>query len=113
MNKLKRWSNIGCLVLASVVLANCGSGNSSSTANLRVVNATITHQSLDLLIGASVVVPATVADKTMKNVRLNPTAIFEPMQCRVKRALRNLHHIARYLLPDVARWRIRGPGPVR
>ena len=62
MNKLKRWSNIGCLVLASVVLANCGSSNSSSTANLRVVNATITHQSLDLLIGASVVVPATVAD---------------------------------------------------
>ena len=62
MNKLKRWPVIGCVVMAAVV-SGCGnSGNSSGSTSLRLVNATLTHQSLDLLVNASVAIPATAID---------------------------------------------------
>jgi hypothetical protein len=62
VNKLNKWPLIGCVVAAAVVAGCGGSGNSSSSASLRLVNATLTHSSLDLLINASVAIPATTQD---------------------------------------------------
>lgn len=62
MKKFRLWSLIGTAV-AGVALAGCGgSGNSSSSTTLRLVNATLTHPSLDLLVNAAVVAPGTAAD---------------------------------------------------
>jgi len=57
------WPAIG-LVAAVVALAGCGGGgnDSSSNASLRVVNATQTHPSLDLLINGNSGVAATAVD---------------------------------------------------
>ena len=62
MKNFRRWL-IGAVAL-SVVLAGCGgdSGDSSGSVSLRLVNATLTHASLDLLVNASVAVSATAAD---------------------------------------------------
>ena len=62
MNKFKWSPVIGCVVAAAVVAGCGGSGNSSSSASLRLVNASLTHSSLDLLINASVAIPATTQD---------------------------------------------------
>ena len=63
MNKLKRWPLVGCVVMAAALASGCGSSSSSSgSASLRLVNATLTHQSLDLLVNASVAIPATALD---------------------------------------------------
>ena len=62
MNKFNRWRLVGCAVMVAVV-SGCGSsGNSSSSASLRLVNATLTHASLDLLVNAAVAIPATAMD---------------------------------------------------
>ncbi len=62
MNKFGRWRLFGCAVVVAVV-SGCGnSGNSSSSASLRLVNATLTHASLDLLVNAAVAIPATAMD---------------------------------------------------
>ena len=61
MKKLKWWGLVG-LAAAGVALSGCGSSDSSSSASLRLVNATITHPSLDLLINSSVSVSATATD---------------------------------------------------
>jgi len=62
VNKFNRWRLVGCAVVAAVA-SGCGnSGNSSSSASLRLVNATLTHASLDLLVNAAVAIPATAMD---------------------------------------------------
>ena len=63
MNKFKRLPIIGCAVVLSAVLSGCGGGGSSSgSASLRLVNATLTHPSLDLLVNTSVAASKTAAD---------------------------------------------------
>jgi len=62
VNKLKRWPVVGCVVVAAVVAGCGGSGSSSSSTSLRLINATLTHSSLDLLVNASVAIPATTSD---------------------------------------------------
>jgi hypothetical protein len=55
------WPAIGMVMVAA--LSACGSGgDSSSSANVRIANATLTHASIDLLANASVVAPAVAAD---------------------------------------------------
>lgn len=61
MKKLKWWCVIG-LAATSMVLAGCGSSDSSDTASLRVLNVTNSHASLDLLATASVVESAVATD---------------------------------------------------
>ena len=62
MNKFNKWRLVGCAVVAAVA-SGCGnSGNSSNSASLRLVNATLTHASLDLLVNAAVAIPATAMD---------------------------------------------------
>lgn len=63
-NKLNRWPVIGSVVVGmGAVLSGCGgSSGSSGAASLRLVNATLTHPSLDLLVNAAVAAPATAAD---------------------------------------------------
>ena len=59
----KWWPAIGIVVLASAVLAGCGSGGgSSSNASLRIANATLTHPSLDLLVNSSSAVTGVASD---------------------------------------------------
>jgi hypothetical protein len=50
--------------LAAVLLQACGGGGSDSTgsASVRVINATQTHASLDLLSGSTMLIPATALD---------------------------------------------------
>lgn len=63
MKKLKLWCMVGVAAAASVALSGCGSSNdSSSSASLRVANATLTHSSLDLLVNSSVAVSGTLSD---------------------------------------------------
>lgn len=66
MNKFGRWPLIGCVAVVAVagaVLAGCGgSSDSADTASSRVVNATLTHASLDLLVNAGLAVSATASD---------------------------------------------------
>lgn len=61
MNKFNGWPVLGCVVLAAT-LAGCGSSDSSTGGALRLVNATVTHASLDLLVNTAVVASATAAD---------------------------------------------------
>lgn len=63
MKNFRWWPAIG-LAAAVVALAGCGGGgnDSSSNASLRVVNATLTHPSLDLLINGTSAVAATALD---------------------------------------------------
>ena len=67
MKNFRQWPAIGVVtVAAAAVLSACGGGgsdNSSSNASLRIVNATLTHPSLDLLVNSVVAAPATTADK--------------------------------------------------
>lgn len=71
MNKHKRWPVIGFVVAAvmGAVLAGCGgSGSSTSSTSLRLINATLTHPSLDLLVDASVAISAAAADNVSASV---------------------------------------------
>jgi hypothetical protein len=63
VKNLKWWSLVSA-VAVSIALAACGGkGNSSGdAASLRVVNATLTHPSIDLLVNAAVTVSATASD---------------------------------------------------
>ncbi|MEP7100402.1 MAG: DUF4397 domain-containing protein [Burkholderiales bacterium] len=62
MKNFRLWPLIG-MVTAGVALSGCGSGgNDSGNANLRVLNATLTHPSIDLLVNSSVAASATTAD---------------------------------------------------
>lgn len=63
MKNFRWWPAIGT-VATVVAVAGCGGGgsDSSSNASLRVVNATLTHPSLDLLVNTSVTATATAAD---------------------------------------------------
>jgi len=62
VKKLKWWCVIG-LAATSMVLAGCGSSSDSSdTASLRVLNATNSHASLDLLVSASAVQSGVATD---------------------------------------------------
>lgn len=63
MNKFKGWPVIGCVAVLSALLSACGgNSNSSGSASLRVVNATLTHPSLDLLVNANLAASATTTD---------------------------------------------------
>ncbi len=54
---------VGFIVaFAAAALVACGGGGSSSSANVRLVNATLTHASLNLLANATSVVTATAVD---------------------------------------------------
>lgn len=68
MKNFKRWPAIGVVaaVAAVAALAGCGGGgsdSSSSNASVRLINATLTHPSLDLLVNAAVGAAGTDADK--------------------------------------------------
>lgn len=61
MKNFRWWPVIG--MAAAAVLSACGSGgDSSSSANVRIANATLTHASIDLLTNATVAAPAVAAD---------------------------------------------------
>jgi len=63
---LRKWPAIGSMLAtlaAAVTLAGCGSGSSdSSDSSVRVINATLTHSSIDLLVNSSVAASATATD---------------------------------------------------
>jgi Domain of unknown function (DUF4397) len=63
VKKLKLWGVVG-LAAMGIALSGCGgnSDSSSDSASLRLVNATLTHPSLDLLVNTSSVITATAAD---------------------------------------------------
>ena len=61
MKKLKLWCVVG-MVATGVALSGCGSSDSSSSASLRVLNATNSHPSIDLQVNAVVVEPGTTTD---------------------------------------------------
>lgn len=52
MRKFRVWAGLA-IVLATAFLAGCGGHGSSDTANVRLVNATLTHASLNLLAGST------------------------------------------------------------
>lgn len=60
MKNFRLWPLIGSVAVAT--LSACGSGGSSSNANLRVLNASLTHPSIDLLVNSAVAVSATTTD---------------------------------------------------
>jgi hypothetical protein len=59
------WAGLA-VVLATAILAGCGGHGSDSTANVRLVNATLTHASINLLAGSNTVVSGT-AMNTVSN----------------------------------------------
>jgi Domain of unknown function (DUF4397) len=61
VKNFRLWSWVG---VAGLVLSGCGGsgGDSSSNASLRVVNATLTHASIDLLVNSTVSASATASD---------------------------------------------------
>lgn len=63
MKKLKWWGLVG-LAAVGVALSGCGGSNSSSSssASVRLVNGTLTHTSLDLVVNASPAITATLSD---------------------------------------------------
>ncbi len=63
MNDSRRLAGLAVALLA-VLLQACGGGGSDSTgsASVRVINATQSHASIDLLAGSTVIVPATALD---------------------------------------------------
>lgn len=63
MKNFRLWSLVG-VAAAGVVLSGCGGSNndSSGNASLRVVNATRTHASIDLLLNSTVAAAATALD---------------------------------------------------
>lgn len=63
MKNFRWWPAIG-MVAAAAVVSGCGGGgsDSSSNASLRIVNATSTHASIDLLVNTTVTASATAKD---------------------------------------------------
>ena len=63
MKKLKWWCVVG-LTAMGVALSGCGSSSNSGgdSASLRLVNATLTHPSLDLLVNTSASISGVLAD---------------------------------------------------
>ena len=63
MKKLKWWGLVG-LAAAGIALSGCGGSkdSSSGSASVRLVNATLTHPSLDLVVNASPAITATLSD---------------------------------------------------
>ena len=63
MKNLKWWG-MTSVAAVGIALAGCGgnSGSSGDSASLRIVNATLTHPSLDLLVNAAVSVSGTATD---------------------------------------------------
>ena len=62
---LRKWPSIGSMLatlVAAATLAGCGSGGDSSQSSVRVINATLTHSSIDLLVNSSVAAAATTTD---------------------------------------------------
>jgi hypothetical protein len=60
---LRWWPALGSVLLMGVVLAGCGgSGDSSDAGSVRLINATLTHPSLDLYQNSSVALSATQVD---------------------------------------------------
>ncbi len=57
--------------LAAATLVGCGGHNSSGSANVRLVNATLTHASIDLLANSTSVVTATMLDTVSSYVGLS------------------------------------------
>lgn len=62
MKHLRWWPALGSVVLMGVVLAGCGSGDSSGDGSLRLINATRTHASLDLYQSSALAESATQMD---------------------------------------------------
>ena len=63
MKNFKWWPVLGLVVVASAALTACGGGsNNNSNSSLRVVNLTLTHPSLDLLVNSSASVAGTALD---------------------------------------------------
>lgn len=58
MRKFRVWAGL-VAILATAILAGCGGHGSSNTANVRLVNATLTHASISLLSNSSAVVSGT------------------------------------------------------
>lgn len=63
MKNFRLWSLVG-MAAAGVVLSGCGGSSDGSSGNvsLRVVNATLTHASIDLLVNSTVSASATAKD---------------------------------------------------
>ena len=61
MGKFRVWAGMAW-ALAAATLVGCGGNNSSNTANLRLVNATLTHASITLLANSTSVIAATPLD---------------------------------------------------
>jgi Domain of unknown function (DUF4397) len=63
VKKLNWWGLVG-LVAVGIALSGCGGNNnsSSSSASVRLVNGTLTHPSLDLVVNASPAITATASD---------------------------------------------------
>jgi hypothetical protein len=62
VNNFKRWGWASLAALGLALTGCGGGGDSSSTASLRVANATLTHPSLDLYLNGGASVAATAAD---------------------------------------------------
>ena len=68
MKNFKWWPVLGLVVVASAALTACGGGsNNNSNSSLRVVNLTLAHPSLDLLVNSSALFSGTALDT------VNPT----------------------------------------
>ena len=61
MRNLRIWTGF-VAALAAAALVACGGGGNSGNANVRLINATLTHASLSLLANATSVVSATAVD---------------------------------------------------
>ncbi len=63
MKHLRWWPALGSVLLMGAVLAGCGgNGDSSGAGSVRLINATLTHPSLDLLQNSSAAVSAAQVD---------------------------------------------------
>jgi hypothetical protein len=61
VGKFRVWAGMAW-ALAAATLVSCGGNNNSNTANLRLVNATLTHASITLLANSTSLIPATALD---------------------------------------------------
>ena len=61
MKNFRWWPVVG-LVAFGAILNGCGGGSSAGDGQLRLINATLTHPSLDLIANAVNVISATAQD---------------------------------------------------
>ena len=65
-------AGFGSVLFSTLLLAGCGSGNSASgSTSVRLVNATLTHASLNLVADGSIAIPATATDSASTYATLN------------------------------------------